>query len=315
MSTRTIFIVSIMLFAILVLAACSSETRTADDLGDRKINVVATIGMIADAAEHVGGERVKVTGLMGPGTDPHLYKASEGDVQRLADADLILFNGLHLEAKMGEVLERMSGQGRTTVAIAETISEDQLLQPQEFEGNFDPHVWFEVPLWMMAVEEVRDALIEIDPGSSDLFEANTQAYLKELEELDAYVQEQAGRIPPEQRVLITAHDAFNYFGRAYGLQVKGLQGISTESEAGTGDVQELATFIADRQIPAIFIESSVPVRNIEAVQAAVQAKGFQVEIGGELFSDAMGDAGTKEGTYLGMVQHNIDTIVEAFLDN
>jgi manganese/zinc/iron transport system substrate-binding protein len=313
MNIKYLQITSVMLLATLALAACSSESQKSGDIAERQIKVVTTIGMIADVAEHVGGERVSVKGLMGPGTDPHLYKASEGDVQRLAEADLIFYNGLHLEAKMGEVLERMSGQGVTTVAVAEVIPEGQLLQPEEFEGNYDPHVWFEVPLWIMVVEAVRDALVELDPGSTDLYEDNAQAYLAELQNLHAYVQEQTGRIPAEQRVLITAHDAFNYFGRAYGFEVRGLQGISTESEAGTGDVQDLATFIADHQIPAIFVESSVPVRNVEAVQAAVQAKGFQVEIGGELFSDAMGDAGTIEGTYIGMVRHNVDTIVTAFL--
>ncbi|MGD9101697.1 MAG: zinc ABC transporter substrate-binding protein [Anaerolineae bacterium] len=313
MNIKYVQIISMMLLATLVLAACSSASQKAGNIAERQVNIVTTIGMIADVAENVGGERVSVVGLMGPGTDPHLYKASEGDVQRLAEADLILYNGLHLEAKMGEVLERMTGQGVTTVAVAQVVPEGQRLQPEEFEGNYDPHVWFEVPLWMMVVEAVRDALVEVDPGSADLYKANAQAYLEELETLHAHVQEQADRIPAAQRVLITAHDAFNYFGRAYGFQVRGLQGISTESEAGTGDVQELATFIADHQIPAIFVESSVPVRNVEAVQAAVQAKGFQVEIGGELFSDAMGDAGTQEGTYIGMVRHNIDTIVGAFL--
>jgi manganese/zinc/iron transport system substrate-binding protein len=313
MKIKYVQIISIVLLATLALAACSSASEKAGDIAERRVQVVTTIGMIADVAEHVGGERVNVVGLMGPGTDPHLYKASEGDVQRLAEADLILYNGLHLEAKMGEVLERMTGQGVTTVAVAQVIPEAQRLQPEAFEGHYDPHVWFEVPLWMMVVGAVRDALIEVDPGSADLYQANAQAYLEELGALHAYVQEQASRIPAAQRVLITAHDAFNYFGRAYGFQVRGLQGISTESEAGTGDVQDLATFIAERQVPAIFVESSVPVRNIEAVQAAVQAKGFQVEIGGELFSDAMGDAGTQEGTYIGMVRHNIDTIAGAFL--
>lgn len=313
MKIKYVQLTSVLLLATLALAACSSDSQKSGDIAERQVKVVTTIGMIADVAEHVGGERVSVEELMGPGTDPHLYKASEGDVQRLAEADLIFYNGLHLEAKMGDVLERMSGQGVTTVAVAQDIPEAQLLQPQEFEGNYDPHVWFEVPLWMVVVEAVRDALVELDPGSADLYEANAEAYLAELQDLHAYVQEQVGRIPAEQRVLITAHDAFNYFGRAYGFEVRGLQGISTESEAGTGDVQDLASFIAERQIPAIFVESSVPVRNVEAVQAAVQAKGFAVEIGGELFSDAMGDAGTPEGTYSGMLRHNVDTIVSAFL--
>lgn len=294
-----------------VLVGCASTQSEKGDISERQVNVVTTVGMIADVAREVGGERVNVQGLMGPGTDPHLYKASEGDVQRLAEADLILYNGLHLEAKMGEVLERMDGQGVTTVAVAETLTEDQLLQPAEFEGNYDPHVWFEVPLWMQTVEVVRDTLIQVDPDSADLYTSNAEAYMVELEALEAYVQEQVSRIPAEQRVLITAHDAFNYFGRAYGFEVRGLQGISTESEAGTRDVQDLAEFVASRKIPAIFIESSVPVRNIEAVQAAVRDKGFEVGIGGELFSDAMGDEGTVEGTYTGMVRHNVDTIVEA----
>jgi manganese/zinc/iron transport system substrate-binding protein len=255
---------------------------------------------------------VSVTGLMGPGVDPHLYKASEGDVGSLTEADVIFFNGLHLEAKMGEVLEQMGGRTKT-LAVTDGIDESLLLSPPEFEGAHDPHVWFDVALWMKAVEAIRDTFIEVDPGSADLYRANADEYLAELEELRAYVQEQTARVPEQQRVLITAHDAFNYFGQAYGFEVRGLQGISTATEAGTGDVQALATFIADNQIPAIFVESSVPVRNIEAVQAAVQAKGFEVNIGGELFSDAMGDWGTEEGNYIGMVRHNVDTIVSALL--
>jgi manganese/zinc/iron transport system substrate-binding protein len=274
--------------------------------------VVTTIGMITDVAQNVGGERVSVTGLMGPGVDPHLYKASEGDVSSLSEADVIFYNGLHLEAKMGEVLEQMGGRVKT-VAVTNGVDESLLLSPPEFEGAFDPHVWFDVTLWMKTVETVRDTFVEVDPGSADLYRANAQDYLAKLEELQAYVQDQTARVPQQQRVLITAHDAFNYFGQAYGFEVRGLQGISTATEAGTGDVQALADFIAESQIPAIFVESSVPVRNIEAVQAAVQARGFQVSIGGELFSDAMGDWGTEEGTYVGMVRHNVDTIVGALL--
>jgi manganese/zinc/iron transport system substrate-binding protein len=213
---------------------------------------------------------------------------------------------------MGEVLEKMGGQIKT-VAVTDSVDKSKLLSPPEFEGAYDPHIWFDVALWVKAVEAVRDTLIEVDPNSADLYKANAENYLARLEELHAYAQEQTARVPEQQRVVITAHDAFNYFGQAYGFEVRGLQGISTATEAGTGDVQELASFIAENQIPAIFVESSVPVRNIEAVQAAVQAKGFEVQIGGELFSDAMGDAGTDEGTYLGMVRHNVDTIVGALL--
>ena len=298
----------------LVLAACGgSVAQTSGDIAQRPINVVTTTGMIADIVENVGGERVQVTGLMGPGVDPHLYKASEGDVTRMSQADVIFYNGLHLEGKMTEIFEQMDKLGIRTVAVAEAIDEGSLLAPPEFDGLYDPHIWFDVTMWRIAVEEVRDTLAELDPTRAGLYESNAQRYSAELGELHEYVQTQAGRVPDEQRVLITAHDAFNYFGQAYGFEVRGLQGISTAAEAGTADVQDLAEFIAQRQIPAIFVESSVPPRTIEAVQAAVQARGFDVTIGGELFSDAMGTLGSEEGTYVGMVRHNVDTIVGALL--
>ncbi|MFN2126068.1 MAG: metal ABC transporter solute-binding protein, Zn/Mn family [Candidatus Promineifilaceae bacterium] len=297
------------------ISACSggSDSKAAAQSGDSLLNVVTTTGMIADIAKNVGGEHVQVTSLMGPGVDPHLYKASAGDVNRLFEADIIFYNGLHLEASMGKVLERFNESGATTVAVAEAIDPEKLQAPPEFEGFYDPHVWFNVAFWMDAGTAVETALIEIDPDHADDYTANAQAYLAELAELDTYVSEQAARVPDDQRVLITAHDAFNYFGKAYGFEVRGLQGISTASEAGTADVQDLARFIAERRIPAIFVESSVPPRTVEAVQAAVRAQGFNVRIGGELFSDAMGSPGTDEGTYNGMVRHNIDTIVGALL--
>jgi manganese/zinc/iron transport system substrate-binding protein len=296
-----------------LLTACGQPSSGAQaDLSQRPIRVVTTIGMITDIVQVVGGERVQVTGLMGPGVDPHLYKASEGDVIRMAEADLVFYNGLHLEAKLAEVLEKMEGRIKT-VAVTDDIDRSALLAPPEFEGAYDPHVWFDVTLWIKAVEQVRDTLIEMDPEHADLYHANAENYLTELNELHDYLKAQAERVPREQRVLITAHDAFNYFGRAYDFEVRGLQGISTASEAGTADVQALAEFIAERKIPAVFVESSVSPRTIEAVHAAVRAKGFQVEIGGELFSDAMGNPGTPEGTYTGMVRHNIDTIVSSLL--
>lgn len=305
---------SVVLIAAILLTGCAKVTagEARPDVRGRKIRAVATIGMISDIVEQVGGERIEVSGLMGPGIDPHLYKASEGDVQRLQEADIIFYNGLHLEAKMADVFARMEGR-KLTVAVTDGIDRAELLSPPEFEGAYDPHVWFDVELWMKAVEQVRDALIDLDPESTELYRANADQYLAELRELDAYVHAQAQRLPQEQRVLITAHDAFNYFGRAYGFEVRGLQGISTATEAGTADVQDLATFITERRIAALFVESSVPPHAIEAVQQAVRARGFEVEIGGELFADAMGDAGTPEGTYIGMVRHNIDTIVGALL--
>jgi manganese/zinc/iron transport system substrate-binding protein len=230
----------------------------------------------------------------------------------MAQADMIFYNGLHLEAKMGEVFEQMEGRV-STVAVTDGIDQSTLLTPPEFEGAHDPHVWFDVSLWKSAAEQARDALIEMDPDHADLYRDNAESYLAELDELHAYVKAEAEKVPAEQRVIITAHDAFNYFGQAYGFEVRGLQGISTATEAGTADVQELADFIVERRIPAVFVESSVPPRTIEAVQAAVRSKGFEVEIGGELFSDAMGNPDTPEGTYNGMVRHNVDTIVSALM--
>ena len=302
-----------LLLLALALTACGGAAEETGDISERPVQVVSTTGMINDIVRNVGGDRVEATGLMGPGVDPHLYKASAGDVSRLQEADLIFYNGLHLEAQMGDVLERMSGADVRTVAVAESIDESALLSPPEFAGNYDPHVWFNVPFWITAVDEVEKALAEIDPAHAETYAANAAAYRAELEELDAYVQAEAARVPEQQRVLITAHDAFNYFGNAYGFEVRGLQGISTAAEASTADVQALASFIAEREIPAVFVESSVPPRTIEAVRAAVRDQGFDVQIGGELFSDAMGTAGTPEGSYVGMVRHNVDTIVSALL--
>jgi manganese/zinc/iron transport system substrate-binding protein len=304
-------VIAILLISLLLSACSTSAGEEQLPLSERTINVVTTTGMIADITKNVGGDRVQVTALMGPGVDPHLYKASEGDVLRLQEADVIFYNGLHLEAQMGEVLERLNEFGIKTVAVTDQIDRSLLQSPPEFQGNYDPHVWFDVSLWMKAVEQVRDTLVELDSSSASQYEANAEAYLTELEDLHQYVLDQANTIPEGQRILITAHDAFNYFGRAYGFDVRGLQGISTEAQAGTADVQALASFIVEKQIPAVFVESSVPQRNVEAVQAAVQAKGFEVSIGGSLFSDAMGSEGTPEGTYIGMVRHNIDTIVAA----
>ncbi len=299
-----------LLIAALLLSACTDQPTAASN---GKVNIVTTTGMIADIARNVGGERVQVTALMGPGVDPHLYKASEGDVRRLQSADLILYNGLHLEAQLGEVLKKMNEFGVRTVAVAEGIDPGALLADPTYPDVYDPHIWFDVTMWMQAVERAKEALIAVDPNHADEYVANAAAYLQELQALHQYVLSQAAKVPPEKRVLITAHDAFHYFGRAYGFEVRGLQGISTEAQPGAADVQNLAAFIVERRIPAIFVETSVPQRNIEAVQAAVQARGFDVRLGGTLFSDAMGSEGTPEGTYIGMVKHNIDTIVSALL--
>jgi manganese/zinc/iron transport system substrate-binding protein len=307
-------ITSLLLIFTLAIIACSEGAGGSEeaDFSQRPVRVVTTTAQIADAVENIGGDRVLVESLMGPGSDPHLYVASESDVSRLSEADIIFYNGLFLEARMQSVLQQL-GQRKPVIAVGAQVTADHLLDSEDYEDAHDPHIWFDVQLWMQAVTTVRDTLIEVDPQHAAVYQANAEGYLAQLADLHAYVLAQANRLPAEQRVLITAHDAFRYFGQAYGFEVHGLQGISTEAEAGTADVQALANFIAENQIRAIFIESSVPVRNVEALQAAVASRGFQVEIGGELFSDAMGSPGTPEGTYIGMVRHNIDTIVGALL--
>jgi manganese/zinc/iron transport system substrate-binding protein len=252
---------ALALAVLLLLPGCGAG-GTAASTG--QLRVVATTSMIADAAARVGGERVAVDALMGPGIDPHLYRASAADVRRLAGADLILYNGLHLEAALAEVLEEM-GQRRRTVAVTDRLPRDTLLAPPEFAGNYDPHVWFDVGLWRGVVARVAEALAEADPAGAEIYDAAASTYLAELAALDAWVRQRAAELPAERRVLITAHDAFGYFGRAYGFEVMGLQGISTTTEAGTADVQRLTASIVERRIPAIFVESSIPRRTLEAV--------------------------------------------------
>ena len=318
-------IISLGLLWITVLFSCTDQQRVSPpaqkltdnlEIQGRPIRVVTTIGMIADLAKNIGGEMVEVTSLMGTGVDPHLYKASAGDVTLVSQADLILYNGLHLEAGISGVLERLSDQKPNQVlAVTKNIDRLKLTAPPEFAGAYDPHVWFDVTLWTNVAETIRSALVKLMPSAGAHFQTRAKKYILQLEDLHIYVKEKATQIEASKRVLVTAHDAFGYFGQAYGFEVRGLQGISTATEAGTADVRNLAQFIADRKIPAIFVESSVPRQSIEAVQAAVQARKFEVQIGGELFSDAMGNPDTKEGTYIGMIQHNIDTIFDGLTGN
>jgi len=297
------------LFLILAMVTVSACGKTqADPSQDGVIQVVATTGMVADIVREVGGDRVRVTSLMGPGVDPHLYKATQGDMAKLDQAELIFYNGLHLEGKMVKILKRM-GRIKPVVPVAEKIDPKRLIRTED--GQPDPHVWFDVQLWITAVETVRDHLIQADPGRKADYEARAAAYIGELEDLDRYVRKQIASIPKKRRVLVTAHDAFGYFGRAYDIQVVGLQGINTASEYGLSDVQQLVNLLTERKIKAVFIESSVPKRSIEAVVKGAAAKGHRVSIGGELYSDALGEAGTPEGTYVGMIRHNVDTIVSA----
>lgn len=304
----SIHLVLFLLTAPLLFACGDRGAGAPADSG--KLKIVATTGMIADLASHLAGDLAKVEALMGPGVDPHLYKASESDVRRLAEADLVLYNGLFLEGKMGDILGKL-GKERPVVAVAENIPEDRLRRPPEFSGHPDPHVWFDVSLWALTVPVVTDALVKALPAHEAALRANAATLSAELAELDAWAAERVKEIPEQQRVLVTAHDAFGYFGRRYGLEVYGIQGISTLSEAGLGDVERVVGVVVERKIPAIFVESSVPQRTIESVQAAVRSKGHEVRIGGSLYSDAMGTPGTPAGTYQGMVRHNVDTLVDA----
>ncbi|MFQ5607815.1 MAG: metal ABC transporter solute-binding protein, Zn/Mn family [Candidatus Zixiibacteriota bacterium] len=300
------------MLAVLALAVISCQTRDTQPakIVRGQLYVVATTGIIANVARVIAGERAVVDELMGPGVDPHLYKASQGDISRLSSADLILYNGLHLEGKMSEALGKMSSQ-RVTVAVSDDIPREFLRAPPEFNNQFDPHVWFDVSLWSLATEKIITALIQIDPKGEAEYRSRGAAYQDSLAALHTWVTNEILRIPEDHRALVTAHDAFGYFGRAYQIEVYGLQGISTASEYGLNDVTRLVDMLVERKIKAVFIESSVPPRAIEAVVTGCAARGHEIVIGGELFSDALGFRDTPEGSYLGMVRHNVNTIVEA----
>jgi len=302
---RYLFII-LLGWLLLAEAGCQSG-KTVDD---GKLKVVATTGMIGDAVINIAGDNVNLSTLMGPGVDPHLYKATKGDIDNLSAADIIIYNGLHLEAKMAEIFSRM-GRSKTTVAVGAAIADSLLRFPTEFEGHPDPHIWFDLSLWERALEQVMTSLVMIDSANADQYRANGAAYLDSVHNLHGWVIEQIALIPDDQRILVTAHDAFGYFGRAYNMEVKGLQGISTVSEAGLYDVTRMVDMLVEREIRAVFVESSVPRKAIEAVVNGCLERGHEITIGGELFSDAMGEAGTPDGTYLGMVRHNVKTIVNA----
>ena len=278
--------------------------------GSGPIKVVTTVGMINDIVKNVGGTHVQTQALMGAGVDPHLYKATPGDLRKLNEADVLFFNGLHLEGKMADILEKMDSR-KPSIPVVGNLPTDELLKFEAAPEFPDPHVWFDVKKWIFAANAVRDELVAFDAKNADDYRKNADDYIAKLETLDAYAREQMATIPKDRRVLVTAHDAFNYFGRAYDLEVMGLQGISTASEASLRDVQRIVDELVKRKIKAVFVESSVPRRNIEAVVKGAKARGHDVRIGGELFSDAMGKDGTPEGTYDGMVRHNVDTIVGA----
>lgn len=290
----------ILLSSVLVIAALPVHLVRAQA---EPIRIVATVGMVGDIVQQIGGDRVKVTTLMGAGVDPHLYKATQRDVGLLFDAQMIFYGGLHLEGKMAELLEQLNEQ-KPTIAVSEAVPAEELLVFEAQPEYSDPHIWFDVSMWSVAAERAAEALIAFDSDSKTDYEKRAGEYLEKLTALDEYTTAAFETIPENQRVMITSHDAFRYMGKRYGLEVTAIQGISTEAEAGAQDIQRLVDLIVTRKIPALFVESSVSPRLIQAVQAAVQDKGQTVVIGGELFSDAMGDAGTLEGTYIGMILHN-----------
>jgi manganese/zinc/iron transport system substrate-binding protein len=297
----------LVLIILLTTFACKNDTKKEA----KTFNIVTTTSMITDLVKNIAGDSIKIQGLMGSGVDPHLYKASEGDVSKLSNANLIIYSGLHLEGKLVEVFEKMGHKNLKTIAISDCLDQNTLIQSSNFKSNYDPHIWFNVAYWKQVTNYIVKQLSEAIPEQKTIFEANGAAYLKKLNTLETTLKATIETLPKEKRVLVTAHDAFNYFGKAFDFEVVGLQGISTATEAGVQDVQKLAAFIIKKNIKAIFIESSVPKRTIEALQASVKSKGHNVKIGGTLFSDALGNPNTKEGTYIGMFEYNVNTIVNA----
>ncbi|MEQ3663598.1 MULTISPECIES: metal ABC transporter solute-binding protein, Zn/Mn family [unclassified Olleya] len=298
----------IILLSIITLGFFSCNNTTKDN---GKLNIVTTTTMITDLVKNIGKDSINVNGLMGSGVDPHLYKASEGDVTKLVNADIIFYNGLHLEGKLVEVFEKMENSTKTPIALGEDIDKKTLIGSDYFASNYDPHVWFNIEYFKQFAKKVTAVLIEKDSKNSKYYKANEDEYIAKLNTLQKTITSKIETLPKDKRILVTAHDAFNYFGKNYGFEVVGLQGLSTATEAGVKDVQNLANFIIEKQLKAIFVESSVPKRTIEALQKAVNSKGHDVKIGGTLYSDALGSAGTVEGTYIGMFKYNVNTIVDA----
>lgn len=292
-----------------VLAGTASSSRAAPD--HYPYRAVCTVGMVADMVRAVAGEHASVEALIGEGVDPHLYKPTRGDVAALLGADVVFYSGLMLEGKMTDTLVKVGRSGKSVYAVTELVEESYLLEPPGMPGHHDPHVWMDVGGWRKAVEAVAASLQEFDPPHAQDYASRASAYSAELERLDDYIREILQRVPADRRVLVTAHDAFQYFGRAYGVDVRGIQGISTESEAGLEDLNRLVDLIVDRRINAVFVESSVADKNVRALVEGARSRGRELAIGGTLFSDAMGPAGSYEGTYVGMMDHNATTIARA----
>ena len=298
----------------ILMVACTQDTSLVEEQGSeepRKVKITTTVNMVSDLVRQIGGENIEVVEIMGPGVDPHLYKASANDVNKLQKADAIFHVGLLLEGKLEEVLGKLKAGGKPVYAVTKNINTSRLLKPDEFEGHFDPHIWFDVPLWKETVDVVVAGLSQLNPEHKVDYEANGNSAKTRMDELHQWAEMKVAEIPVEKRILVTSHDAYNYFGRAYGFKVVGLQGISTVSEAGLADRTKLVDFIKDQKVKAIFVETTV---SPEAIKAIAADAG--VTVGGELFSDAMGERGQMEGeldlgTYEGMIRHNLTIIVNA----
>lgn len=297
----------IFIFALALLASCTQSTNQSSN---KKPHVAATTGMLYDAVINIAGDRMTAEAIMGPGVDPHLYKATQGDLAKLNKADLVVYNGILLEGKMSDILDKL-GRQKPVVAAAATIPDSLLLRAAGYENAKDPHVWFDVKRWKYAVQEIGNAIVDLDSSNAPFYQQNTRQYLAELDSLDKYVRSKISEIPESQRILVTAHDAFGYFGDSYGMQVEALQGISTVADFGLKDIANLIDLIIENNIKAIFVETSVSTKSINAVVTGCKEKGHDVTIGGYLYSDAMGELGTVEGTYIGMFKKNVNTIVEA----
>ncbi len=308
--TRKSFLaVSALVFTAFLGVSCKSKTETAQTSG--KIKATATIGMVADLVKQVGGDRVEVEQMMGPGVDPHLYKPTAKDAANLAKSDVIFYSGLMLEGRMGDLFSRLGRTGKNAYPITESVDKAKLLEPDEFEGHYDPHVWFDVEIWRQTIPTIVKGLSDADPDGAEVYKKNGAALNAKMEKLHIWCQEKAAELDESKRILVTSHDAYNYFGKAYGFQVVGLQGISTVTEAALADMSSLVDMIKEKQVGAIFVETSV---NPAAIKRVAADAG--VVIGGELFSDAMGEpgemhGGVDTGTYEGMVKHNLNTIVKA----
>lgn len=295
----------VIFLAIGFLVACQPEKDT-----DKRPLIICSTSIIGDVVQNLVGDTIRVESLMGPGVDPHLYKATQGDIEALSKAEVVVYNGLHLEGKMGSIFEKLARK-KPTIAISDSVPKRLLINSTDYAGAEDPHIWFDVTVWVRGVNGLASRLRKEFPQFSQLIENNRQEYAKQLFYLHNQVTNQISTIQQDQRVMITAHDAFKYLGKQYGMEVRGLQGISTTAEYGLRDVSNLVDYIVERKIKAIFVESSVPKKSIEAVIEGCRERGHDVKLGGELFSDALGETGTPEGTYIGMFEHNVEVITEA----